>query len=575
MQQLFFSFLVFFIILSVNAAEYETFLPQAVLHQVKGPQPIIGLRLKKLENGGGELREIEFELAKNLSLEVLKNIKIYYTTKLGFQTNAQLLTGANIINKGNCFSMIFQPKKGPKLSEGGALWLAAEIMPTATEQMRFTGKCNRVRIEGCKGSIKPILGNASARLYSNAYRVVPYFRSDRFVPPHNWTDTYVNMVTDFILFQVNVDQLGNVIPQDKNNFFSALAKFKKASIQHKSHVELILGVASSTPQLAEVTADPAKRIKLAKGLTDFAKKYGFSGIDIDWEYPRNETQWENYGLFLAELKSYCYRYGMTITAATAYHVGSNPLGDVLNMFDFVNFMAYDAGREHATMETMNHEIDKAQNLGKLPNYKIVAGLPFYSCEVNDDGSKRNWNKQLGYSAIMRAHLNLKPHDNYFTNSDGKKHYFNGIELLKKKALVMREKRIGGVMIWAYDCDLFVNEDKSAAIALFQEAYPRSNIVFVKATLGNKQTLENGKTWETAFVGVSGLQKALLSGANIVRLASGEYTANEPLDVGDCVYIEGGYSIGQVENKPDNMGKTLYKGILKKGGFSYIENIQTQ
>jgi GH18 family chitinase len=42
-----------------------------------------------------------------------------------------------------------------------------------------------------------------------------------------------------------------------------------------------------------VVNNAASRAKLADNIVNFAKQYGFSGIDLDWEYPTNKVSNNN------------------------------------------------------------------------------------------------------------------------------------------------------------------------------------------------------------------------------------------------------------------------------------------
>src|SRR5262249_14122871 len=83
--------------------------------------------------------------------------------------------------------------------------------------------------------------------------------------------------------------------------------------QKHPHLKTLISVGGWTLSgpFSDVALTPASRSKFAKSCVAFATKYGFNGVDIDWEYPvgggleGNKTRPEdkaNYTLLLAELR---------------------------------------------------------------------------------------------------------------------------------------------------------------------------------------------------------------------------------------------------------------------------------
>jgi chitinase len=152
-----------------------------------------------------------------------------------------------------------------------------------------------------------------------------------------------------------------------------------------------------------VAATPAGREKFAASCADFMTKYGFDGIDIDWEYPvsgglpQNKYRPEDKGNYTLLLQALRNKIGsgklLTIAAPAGPSIIANmdiaPIGRVL---DWINVMTYDfhGGWEaqanfNAPLYPMKGDTTKfsvseamdAYIAGGVAANKLVMGVPFY------------------------------------------------------------------------------------------------------------------------------------------------------------------------------------------------------
>jgi len=131
----------------------------------------------------------------------------------------------------------------------------------------------------------------------------------------------------------------------------AFARFNglKNSNPNLSTLIAIGGWNEGSTKYSDMAADPAARATFVKSAIDFCQKYGFDGLDMDWEYPANRggkpQDKENFITLLKELKEAFEPHGLLLTAAVA--AGQNTIDtayDIPGMnkyLDFINVMAYD------------------------------------------------------------------------------------------------------------------------------------------------------------------------------------------------------------------------------------------
>ncbi len=160
---------------------------------------------------------------------------------------------------------------------------------------------------------------------------------------------------------------------------------------------------------AALTAD--SRAKFARSAVDFVAKYGFDGVDLDWEYPTGDGQPgnverpedpANFVLLLAEIRSQLdaqgakdgHTYLLTIALA-AEEQAYQPLDwkQLVPLLDWVNVMTYDMAGDWSAVTGFdaplyNSTDDPPEGISTdtvlralmalgVPADRLVMGVPFY------------------------------------------------------------------------------------------------------------------------------------------------------------------------------------------------------
>lgn len=220
---------------------------------------------------------------------------------------------------------------------------------------------------------------------------------------------------------------------------------------HKQKVKVLLSVggwsyndAELEPVFKEATNTEKKRAKLAKSIINMCNKYGFDGIDMDWEHPRTDTTKNQYEAFMLYLGKKLHSQDKLFTAAilggvnqlgAAYYDSKAQTDKVLNELDWINVMAYDGGdgRYHSPYSYAKKCGNYWKKKRGVPAGKIVLGVPFYG--------RPTW---ATYEELLEADKNAYKSDTATFN--GTKVYYNGVNTIKKKTNYALDN-FGGVMIW--------------------------------------------------------------------------------------------------------------------------------
>ena len=255
------------------------------------------------------------------------------------------------------------------------------------------------------------------------------------------------------------------------------------------------------------------RIKFAISSVKLMKKHGFDGVDLDWEYPgqRGEdndfrpSDKNNFNLLLEEIRKELEKVGaidnkhylLTIaTGADQAYIDNTDLGNAHKYLDFINVMCYDfyhgwffqtghhanlypSKKEKFTGNSGQEAIRRHIKAG-VPSNKLIMGIPFYARQwkkvaLENDGlyqtamttgtiapywdiveKIKSGNYKKGYDDSAKASYLWNAKDSIFISWETPKE-------IKQKATYIKKNNLGGAMFWEYSLD----KDQELLNTLFQ------------------------------------------------------------------------------------------------------------
>jgi chitinase len=255
------------------------------------------------------------------------------------------------------------------------------------------------------------------------------------------------------------------------------------------------------------------RIKFAISSVKLMKKHGFDGVDLDWEYPgqRGEdndfrpSDKNNFNLLLEEIRKELEKVGaidnkhylLTIaTGADQAYIDNTDLGKAHKYLDFINVMCYDfyhgwffqtghhanlypSKKEKFTGNSGQEAIRRHIKAG-VPSNKLIMGIPFYARQwkkvaLANDGlyqtamttgtiapywdiveKIKSGNYKKGYDDSAKASYLWNAKDSIFISWETPKE-------IKQKTTYIKKNNLGGAMFWEYSLD----KDQELLNTLFQ------------------------------------------------------------------------------------------------------------
>lgn len=266
-------------------------------------------------------------------------------------------------------------------------------------------------------------------------------------------------------------------------------------------------------KFSDVALTEKSRAIFADSCVDFIVKYGFDGVDLDWEYPvsggvatnvRRPEDKTNFTLILKTLREKLdargkvngKKYIVTFAgAAGSWYTKNVELSNISQYVDYANIMSYDIHGPWESYTNFNAPLyskDLSQPskisvdscvqdwlMAGFPKDKLVMGVPFYgfiykAVVAGNQGLFQTYSgsASIGYNDIVKNYLSKPEYIRYYHSDSRVPWLFNGSTFITyedeqsigEKARYIKTNSLGGAMIW----ELGKDPNKVLLNALYQE-----------------------------------------------------------------------------------------------------------
>ncbi len=188
-----------------------------------------------------------------------------------------------------------------------------------------------------------------------------------------------------------------------------------------------------------IASEPIKRSHFADQCTNLIVDYHFHGIDIDWEYPSNQMEEDNFTLLLTEIRDsldvlsaqtgdeYLLTAAFSASGSAMEHINWEEVSGVL---DFMNIMSYDF---FGTWDPIcNHNSPLYSTLQGDPSFNCASAIESLITTHNVDPFKLNMGlpfygrsfKTVGVPDLFAPVQNNSADNTTFAADEGTPLYYN-------------------------------------------------------------------------------------------------------------------------------------------------------
>ncbi|GAM43946.1 chitinase [Talaromyces pinophilus] len=259
------------------------------------------------------------------------------------------------------------------------------------------------------------------------------------------------------------------------------------------------GYAVGSGPFAKLAATQQGRKTFIDSACAFMDKYGFKGMDLDWEYPAatdtggTTADTKNMVSLVKEYREKCKNKGLSVTlpGGTFYMKGFDLKG-LEPYVDWLNFMAYDLhgswekptiAEPHTNLSDIQQSLQLVWNAGVSPE-KVILGLADYGktytlsggsctnpgCAATGPGLAGPCSNEAGslhnaeIDAILKKHTDIKPQLDkkaavkYFSWDKTQWVSYDDKETWQLKKQYAAEKCLAGTLEWAVDMNVISSKD---------------------------------------------------------------------------------------------------------------------
>lgn len=241
---------------------------------------------------------------------------------------------------------------------------------------------------------------------------------------------------------------------DCPNIWFCIKNYDKEEIKEISEEE---GITTTQAKNQLLSTEQARK-KLVDYCLYLCETYNLYGIDVDYEYPENKIQWDNYDLFIKELSAALSVRGYKLSLALSSFSIDYLSKEAISAIDIVNIMAYDSTNSdgHGRHNGYNGSLAQIKyflDIGFKPQ-QLVLGFGFY-------GKKSDNTEYYNYSALLRRY----PESASFDRNWHGEYYCAGVTSNRDKTLLAYQMDIAGVFSFTIKSDADYSSEFSLTKAI--------------------------------------------------------------------------------------------------------------
>jgi len=260
-----------------------------------------------------------------------------------------------------------------------------------------------------------------------------------------------------------------------------------ATIVHQNGSKLLLtfGGWGNNEGFAAMVSTEDSRQNFISNLLDLMDNYGYDGIDLDWEHPSNSTETNNLTLLVQELRdafnSVNPEFMITMAVGASNWSGQHYEYEIINEnIDWFSMMGYDfhgswsshAGHNAPLYQSPPGDPDGSVHTGvnylvntrNIPVEKLNLGVPFYGKKFNASAINGSYSGAVTDIWYDEASDMVAAGWEYYWDEDAYCPYllntshnqlvtFDDPASIQAKAEYVKQRGLGGMMIWALGYDL--------------------------------------------------------------------------------------------------------------------------
>lgn len=280
----------------------------------------------------------------------------------------------------------------------------------------------------------------------------------------NMSEYKLSMLTHIFFYcGINFDAQGNVFLGDgtlneealkaKEDALALVMECMREVCSPDVKISMVFGTNTGAPRNNPAMDD--NRETFITNLINYANKFGFDGIDIDYEFPVSDYDYQVFDAFLIRLKERMLNeMNVKENALLSCAFGTRDINyskEAKDSLDFVNVMTYDIADQdgyHSSFWGCGPQASVYYESIGISRDKINLGIPFYGTQIHA------LMEQYGYTGFAEY--------DYYQNiyyCDGYNYgiptpvYFNSPAMVRDKTAYALLSGMGGIMVWHTTADV--------------------------------------------------------------------------------------------------------------------------